>query len=453
MEKPALSFPLEQRVNHNTRWWVALVAATLAISGIGPLILVAGRASRFAETDFIKNAFADALVVHVDLSAVAWFLGICLLFWGLAAQEKRLAFVQKASMASFGAGVVAIALSPVVGGGVSLFSNYIPVYTSALFHLGVGFMAASLVLGLVHLCVNLSKAEEGTARALKLGITGSGVIIAVALAHFIWAYTRLDLPPAMTPDEAKDYYELLFWAGGHVLQLAYTQLLLVAWLWLARKGGVTLCIPQKLLYAAFLIYPLVALASPLAFLNGSEPYDLHFFTMQMRHGGGLGTTVLGLVLLAGLIKAGLPAKENRLYWVMIVSSFVVFLVGGVIGFTIDGVNTIIPAHYHGSIVGTTLAFMGVVYAILPRIGWADVSRWKTALIQPLLYGGGSILHAFGFAIAGSYGAERKAVGAMENAHPMAQFGLKLIHHGGGLAIIGGGLFVYVVWKAYRKRVV
>ena len=46
-----------------------------------------------------------------------------------------------------------------------------------------------------------------------------------------------------------------------------------------------------------------------------------------------------------------------------------FGIGGLIGFLISGSNVTIPAHYHGSIVGVTLALMGVCYLLLPKLGY------------------------------------------------------------------------------------
>lgn len=119
----------------------------------------------------------------------------------------------------------------------------------------------------------------------------------------------------------------------------------------------------------------------------------------------------------------------------------------------EGANTIIPAHYHGSTVGVTLALMGLVYLLLPHLGYADVKEWRSARWQSVLYGSGQLLHVIGFALAGSEGASRKAAGAMENATELATAGMQLVRLGGLLAVIGGGLFVVVVIRAMRRRTI
>ena len=56
-----------------------------------------------------------------------------------------------------------------------------------------------------------------------------------------------------------------------------------------------------------------------------------------------------------------------------------------IGFMISGSNVRIPAHYHGCIVGVTLAMMGMVYRLLPQLGFA-APQSRAAAWQPAIYG-------------------------------------------------------------------
>lgn len=126
-------------------------------------------------------------------------------------------------------------------------------------------------------------------------------------------------------------------------------------------------------------------------------------------------------------------------------SVVLFLYGGFLGLLIQGQNVVIPAHYHGSIVGVTLAFMGYAYLMLPRLGYADVSGWKSAWLQPYIYGIGQIMHVSGFAWSGGYGALRKTPGGTYEG--TAQIAMGLMGGGAGLAAIGGLMFVIVVARS------
>jgi len=71
-----------------------------------------------------------------------------------------------------------------------------------------------------------------------------------------------------------------------------------------------------------------------------------------------------------------------------------------------------PAHYHGCIVGVTLAFMGLAYHLLPKLGFS-APRSRLAAWQPWLYGGGQLAHIVGLVWSGGYGVERKVAGAAQ----------------------------------------
>lgn len=47
-----------------------------------------------------------------------------------------------------------------------------------------------------------------------------------------------------------------------------------------------------------------------------------------------------------------------------------FGIGGILGLYIGESSTLITAHYHGSIVAVTLAFMAMTYYWLPAFGFA-----------------------------------------------------------------------------------
>ena len=133
----------------------------------------------------------------------------------------------------------------------------------------------------------------------------------------------------------------------------------------------------------------------------------------------------------------------------LLSSVLLFAAGGLIGVFIAGSNVRIPAHYHGCIVGVTLALMGLVYHLLPRLGYA-APRPRPATLQPWLYGGGQLLHIVGLVWSGGYGVQRKVAGAEQVLRSTSEVaGMGLMGLGGLIAIIGGLLFVVVVWRALK----
>ena len=174
-------------------------------------------------------------------------------------------------------------------------------------------------------------------------------------------------------------------------------------------------------------------------------------TWAMRLGGGPAILPVGLAAVVGLATAPQLAPEARPWRAALLASVLLFAAGGLIGVVINGSNVRIPAHYHGCIVGVTLAFMGVVLRLLPALGYAaPVGRLATA--QPWIYGLGQLLHITGLVWSGGYGVQRKVAGAEQVLRsPGEVAGMALMGLGGAVAIVGGLLFVVVVLRAMRAR--
>jgi heme/copper-type cytochrome/quinol oxidase subunit 1 len=133
----------------------------------------------------------------------------------------------------------------------------------------------------------------------------------------------------------------------------------------------------------------------------------------------------------------------------LLASLLLFGAGGAIGFLIQGSDVRIPAHYHGSIVGITLALMGLTYALLPRLGYARPLP-RSATWQPWLYGGGQLLHIFGLVWSGGHGVQRKVAGAEQVLRtPWEIAGMGLMGLGGLIAVSGGLLFALIVLRTVR----
>jgi heme/copper-type cytochrome/quinol oxidase subunit 1 len=181
-----------------------------------------------------------------------------------------------------------------------------------------------------------------------------------------------------------------------------------------------------------------------------EHRDLH--TWAMRLGGGVSIVPIGLAVVVGLLRSPRSTRPGHdALRAALVASMVLFAAGGVIGVFISGNNVKIPAHYHGCIVGVTLALMGVVYLLLPRLGYRT-PQGRFARWQPTLYGGGQLMHIVGLVWSGGYGVQRKVAGAEQVLRSKAEVaGMGLMGLGGLIAIIGGLMFVLVVWNALRGR--
>ena len=139
-----------------------------------------------------------------------------------------------------------------------------------------------------------------------------------------------------------------------------------------------------------------------------------------------------------------PLRTTLIY------SILLFAVGGVLGYMIEGSNTLVTAHYHGSNGAIALAYMGLIYLILPKLDFGEPKR-KLANWQAHAFGSGQLLHVVGLAWAGGYGMQRKVAGsgqAMDNFQQTA--GMAVMGIGGLIAVIGGVLFLVVVISAMRS---
>ncbi len=101
----------------------------------------------------------------------------------------------------------------------------------------------------------------------------------------------------------------------------------------------------------------------------------------------------------------------------VVLSILIFgFIGGITGVTLgtQQINIIahntlrITGHFHATVVGgTTLAFMGLAYYVIPLIFRRDFIWRGAARAQPWLFGGGILMVSLGMSFAGSLGVPRR----------------------------------------------
>jgi heme/copper-type cytochrome/quinol oxidase subunit 1 len=229
--------------------------------------------------------------------------------------------------------------------------------------------------------------------------------------------------------------------------------MLVAWLWLASAIGARVPLTPRITVLLFGIALASVFLTPIIYLgyNIASVEHHRLQTWLMRFGGGLAIPPIVLAVIWALVRNGPTAPDAKPLRAALVASIVLFTLGGGIGFLIQGSNVKIPAHYHGCIVGVTLALMGVTYHLLPRLGFAQPGQ-RLATLQPYIYGGGQMLHIVGLVWSGGYGVQRKVAGAEQVLHSNQEVaGMALMGLGGLIAIVGGLLFVVIVIAASARR--
>jgi hypothetical protein len=447
----ALAVPRDGRSRLATGW-LALGVAALAASGLLAVFLALARTPGVNRFLPAGDFFRTVLVAHVDLSVLVWFVSFAGAVWSLNSTSRALA-LGRAALALAILGSAAIAVAPFVDPAAPIMANYIPVIDGPVFKAGLALfgVGAALLVARGLFASPLVGARLDGAGTLRFGANAAIVAGAVALLAFAWSL--LAVPRDL---EARAYYELAFWGGGHVLQFAWTLLLLVAWLLLADASGVRVPISPRVVALLFGIQLVAVFATTLVYLawdvTSVEHHRLQ--TWLMRLGGALAIPVVAAAVIAGLARrwrdGHVPADARPLVAALVVS-LVLFGAGGAIGFAIEGSNVKIPAHYHGAIVGVTIALMGLAYWLLPRLGAAP-PRPRLAVWQATLYGAGQLMHIAGLLWSGGYGVQRKVAGGEQVLRSTGEVvGMGLMGAGGLVAVVGGVLFVVVVALAVRDR--
>ncbi|RME35519.1 MAG: cbb3-type cytochrome c oxidase subunit I [Gammaproteobacteria bacterium] len=419
--------------------WLQLGLAALVFAGIYAILLVSSRTPGVAEHLPWLDFFHTALVVHVDLSVLIWFLSLSgvLWTWGSAGPLPAL---DRPALWLAAAGTALIVLSPFTGEGKPLINNYVPVLQQPVFLAGLGLFGGGILL-------------KGLAALAARSIAPAPLAMGLRLAAFTTLVSILLLPVShlmiLPRVGGAGYYELLFWGPGHVLQLTHTLLVLVVWIGLAPLSPGPA--GRRLLGALFLLIALPVVVAPLIYgaggIDGGEFRNR--FTTFMRHGG---LASLPLLLYALHLWFRRRVEGDAPVAAAMRGSLLLFVAGGILGFMIEGVNVVIPAHYHGSIVGITLAYMGLAYALLPRLG-IPLTLPRLARWQAWIYTVGQLMHISGLAWSGGYGVARKVAGSAQGLEQLqAIWGMRLMGAGGGIAIIGGVLFLVVCLHAlWRGR--
>lgn len=439
--------PLPEPEATGLRQWLFLAVAVLATAGAFALLLVFARMPPFDRLVTDPAFFRRALVIHVDLALVFWFVafvaGLLFLLPGRAA-PWTFAGVRVSAV-----GIALCAVAAAIPGAEPVLANYVPMidhplYTAGMLTFGAGVLVAFADRRLL---------AEAPPRypvdgAVLAGLRAAGVgLVLVALTAFGSALGR----PVGELD-AFGFWELVNWGPGHVLQLVTETAMVAVWLLLLGSATGRPVVARGPAAVLFALLVLPWMASPLLTLEGTQSGHYRAgFTALMRWGLFPVVTVFAVLCVRALVRAwragelgARPLADLR------VSGFLVSLgltaLGFVLGALIDGSNTIVPAHYHAAIGAVTAAFMASTHLLLDWVGVPQASPRlrRLASWQPAVYGLGQMVFALGFALAGAHGQARKVYGAEQTRGLVETVGLGVMGVGGLVAVAGGLLFLAVV---------
>ena len=424
--------------------WLSLGLAALVIPGLFAILIVLSRTPYLQDLIPWKDFFRTALVIHVDLTVLVWFISFAGVFWSFNDSRRGLRIGWTAlGLACLGTAIIVI--SPFSGESRPLMNNYVPVLQNPAFFAGLIVFGLGFLLLILRSFATTFDCDNRTSgeTSLRFGLLVAVIASMFALAALLFSWIGID-----EGFQGLAYYDRLFWGSGHIIQFSHTQLVLVAWLWLASVSGNKLRISPRAALFLFILGLQPVLASPVIYLafDVSSGDHLYWFTQLMKYGGAIAAVPIGLAVMLSIIEQPRPIPGREAERNALLFSLLLFGAGGGIGFLISGSNVTVPAHYHGSIVGITIAFMGMTYHLLPRLGFGEIkgllARW-----QPGIYGIGQILHVGGLAWSGGYQVERKTTAA---GHGFEQvLGMGLMGLGGLISIVGGVIFLVVVYRAMR----
>lgn len=433
-------------VSADARRWCALAVASLVIAGLLSLAVVIGRLPFLSGVITDPLFFKRCLVVHVDLSLVVWF-------YAFIASLLALRFSSDTGLAgkiTFGTsilGVFAMLAGALMRGAQPVLANYIPMIDHPLFLIGLGLFFLGIVgFFLVALSRNSAMSDGPLPTEAAVGLQASA--LAVLLALVTWVSSIAGIPSGL---ETTTFYEFTIWGAGHALQVANASAMLAVWLWALNKATGAPVVSKRtanllfgLLIAPHFILPLLTMRGTL------DPLYHNGATQLMRW--GIFPILIAFLILGVRHLWRHRSKQNSHASRAIIAGFwasvSLTVLGIVLGACIRSSTTLVPAHYHASLGGVTVAFMTAAFLIAWTIKskqGLDKKVWKSIKRQLAVFGIGQTVFALGFAIGGVYGLSRKAYGSEQTVRTMGEYvGLITMGLGGLIAVVGGLWFLFLI---------
>ncbi len=417
------------------------------------------------------------------------FFEIAVLYFAGTALLKTRLFSVKLAWLAFGlmaSGAVLLDTMILSGKADVMMTSYVPLRAHPLFYLAIILVAVGTLTGVGNYFGTLyiakrDKTYVGSVPLVVFGATTAAIIAVVTLLHgavvmiptFLWS---LDLAPQ--PDAG--WYRLIWWGLGHQSQQVNVAAMVSVWYLMGALTTKARVLNQAVSRGAFVLYILfINLASAHHLLVDpgvsatwkiwNTSYAMYLAVLaSMIHG----YTVPAAVEVAlrkqghdrGLFGWLFAAPWRNPGFSAFFMSLVIFgFLGGITGVTLgtEQINIIahntlrIPGHFHATVVGgTTLAFMGLTYYVVPLIFRREFYLRGLARVQPYLFATGIVMLSIGMSFAGSYGVPRRHwdvefTGALHpvNFDPSVHLWLGLVGIGGVVAVTGLLTFVGLVVAA------
>src|SRR5581483_6619576 len=456
------------------------VAAVLALAAGGLFGMLIGF-TRAPGIDLLgPNTFYASLTGHGVSALILWpifFEVAAMVFASSILLNARLYSVRLgwSSFALMVAGAVMLLAIILTGRASVAFTAYPPLVADQAFYLGYLVFAVGALLAIVNFALTIVRARTDGVQRGSLPLLTYGVAVAAILALLAIVSGLVALVPAWLyslgwiGSVEPIVYRGWFWGLGHTLQYVNVVAMVVAWYGIAALTLKAGPVNQKFTRFAFVLY--VLLTVPV--LGHHFLVDPGLSTDVKVVGGtlfgfGLGVPSLmhGLAVIGGsearLRERGATGLFGWLRRVdygnasigALVCSLLLFAIGGWSGTVETTVqlnmlthNTMwVPAHVHAIVVGgTTLAFMGFAYLLVPLLVRRQLWMPKLATAQAYLYGLGLLALVATQTWAGMLGIPRRVSRVDVGADPHSwRLPMDLMGAAASLAGLAGALFVVIM---------
>ncbi len=463
------------------------VAAVLSLALGGTMALLIGLTRWEAVHLLPADWFYRLLTGHGIAMLVFWivFFEVAgLYFGGAVLLNARLVApgIAWLAFALMAVGAILTEIMVLMGKSSVMFTAYVPLEAAPLFYVGVILFAvgALVAVGLFFATVVVARVEgrfTGSVNLVTFGLITAAIIAvftilmgaAAYISAFLWS-----LGVIKTLDAG--VYRVLFWGFGHPAQQINLAAMVASWYALASLTVGAKPLNEKLSRFAFLLYILFINLGSIHHLlvdPGLSTANRIFNTSYAMYLAVVGSMIHAFSipssievaqrakghkgLFGWLIKA--PWKEPG-FAALVVSMLMFGFIGGVTG-VLQGMeqlnlmvhNTLmVPGHFHATVVaGTTIAFMGLAYYVVPLISQRQLVGRRWAQVQPYLYGFGLFILIAGMWLSGRLGVARRdwdinATGSLfaPTYSSGTDLTLALLGIGAVLAVIGGAIFVILM---------
>jgi len=357
------------------------------------------------------------------------------------------------------------------------FTAYVPLKAHPLFYLSYILFAVGALIAVITFFINIVVAKrekrfEGSLPLAVFGLMTAAILATYTLLEgaaaivpaFLWSLGLINLDPGI--------YRNFFWGFGHPAQQVNLAAMVAIWYMLAQMTVGIRPVNEKFSRFAFILY--------LFFINlGSAHHllvdpGLTFAWKAVNTSYAMYLAVLGSMMHAFSIPAAMEValrakgyRKGLFGWLrngpwsepgfgaLVVSMVMFGWIGGVTGVTIgtEQINMLahntlrLPGHFHATVVGgTTTAFMGFTYYVIPLIFRKELKLKKWATWQPYVFGLGTFLVSIGMITSGLQGVSRRNwditfAGVVPGTVDLtlAIFGIGAI-----IAVVGGIMYVTIV---------